>query len=504
MNRKYILAIDQGTTSSRAIVFGDDMSVVSKVQKEFPQHYPRSGWVEHDPKELWETVLETCRAAVDKAQIGASEVAAIGVTNQRETVIIWDRTTGVPVYPAIVWQDRRTAGDCQSLRAQGAEELVRERTGLLLDPYFSATKIAWILDHVGGARQRAEAGELAFGTVDTYLLWHLTGGKVHATEATNASRTSLFDIIAGHWDQELCDLFRVPTAILPEVGDCSGSFGETSPDLFGVSIPILGMAGDQQAAAIGQACFDRGSIKATFGTGGFVLLTTGARPVRSSQSLLTTIASRLKGRTTYALEGSVFIAGAAVQWLRDGLGVIESAEASGELAALADPFQSVVLVPAFAGLGAPYWEPSARGAIFGLNRNSGTRELARATLESVCFQTRDLIAAMSADYQFDVGNKGVRVDGGLSASNWAMQFQADTLACHIDRPVITETTALGAAWLAGHEAGIYSDQAEYASRWRLDRQFQPNIDEAVRERRYAYWRAAVEATLLYARRLSEQ
>ena len=487
-----ILAIDQGTTSSRAIVFGADLSVKAVAQREFTQHYPQSGWVEHAPADLWRTTLETCRQALEQA----GPVQAIGITNQRETIVLWDRATGEPLHNAIVWQDRRTAAMCADLKAAGNEAEVTARTGLLLDPYFSATKVKWLLDTIPGARARAEKGELALGTVDCFLIWHLTQGRVHATDATNAARTMLYNIGTGAWDDALCRLFDVPRAILPQVRDCNAHFGETT--LFGAPIPILGVAGDQQAATIGQACFQPGMIKSTYGTGCFALMNTGATMVPSRNRLLTTIAYRLDGTVTYALEGSIFIAGAVVQWLRDGLKVIDSAPQTQALAEGADPTQQVIIVPAFTGLGAPYWNPDSRGAIFGLTRNSGPAEFARAALESVGFQTRDLAGAMQGDWAASgvPARQGVlRVDGGMSASGFAMQFLADILGAPVDRPTVLETTALGVAWLAGSTAGIAPDQAGFAANWALERRFEPTMDAPTREARYGAWQRAVQATI---------
>lgn len=490
----HILAIDQGTTSSRAIVFDSGLRVVAVAQEEFPQHYPAPGWVEHDPSDLWSTVAGTARAAIEKAGITARGIAAIGITNQRETTLIWDRTTGQPIHNAIVWQDRRTADTCAALKAAGHEEMITARTGLLLDPYFSATKVKWLLDHVPGARARAEAGELAFGTVDSFLIWKLTGGRVHATDATNAARTMLYNIATNEWDAEICALLDVPMALLPEVKDCAADFGLTRADLFGHEIPILGVAGDQQAATVGQACFSPGMMKSTYGTGCFALLNTGGDMVPSTNRLLTTIAYRLDGRTTYALEGSIFIAGAVVQWLRDGLKIIREAKETQPLADAADPAQEVVLVPAFTGLGAPYWRPDCRGAVYGLTRNSGPAELARAALESVGYQTRDLLEAMRADW--GAAADGVlRVDGGMTASDWAMQFLSDILGAPVDRPVVTETTALGAAYLAGLRAGICPPPEDFAQGWALERRFDPAMPEDAREAKYARWKRAVAATM---------
>ncbi|MEH7828465.1 glycerol kinase GlpK [Gemmobacter denitrificans] len=490
----HILAIDQGTTSSRAILFDADRHVVAVAQEEFPQHYPRPGWVEHDPADLWSTVAGTARAVIEKAGVDVAMIAAIGITNQRETTLIWDRATGQPIHNAIVWQDRRTADTCTALRDAGHEAMVTARTGLLLDPYFSGTKVKWLLDHIPGARDRAEAGELAFGTVDCFLIWKLTGGRVHATDATNASRTMLYNIAEGRWDAELCALLGVPMAILPEVKDCAADYGTTRADLFGREIPIAGVAGDQQAATVGQACFAPGMMKSTYGTGCFALLNTGADRVPSKNRLLTTIAYQLNGQPTYALEGSIFIAGAVVQWLRDGLKIIREAKETQPLAEAADPAQEVVLVPAFTGLGAPYWRPDCRGAVYGLTRNSGPAELARAALESVGYQTRDLLEAMRADW--GAAADGVlRVDGGMVASDWAMQFLADILGAPVDRPVVTETTALGAAYLAGLQAGVYPPPAEFSKGWALQRRFDPAMAEEVRAAKYARWGRAVAATM---------
>ena len=490
----HILALDQGTTSSRSILFDGNLRVVATAQEEFPQHYPASGWVEHDPSDLWSTAAGTARAVIEKAGINATNITAIGITNQRETPLIWDRKTGEPIHNAIVWQDRRTADTCAALKAAGHEPMITARTGLLLDPYFSGTKIKWLLDHVPGARQRAEAGELAFGTVDTFLIWKLTGGRVHATDATNAARTLIYNIAKGEWDAEICGLLDIPMSMLPEVKDCAADFGTTRADLFGREIPILGAAGDQQAATIGQACFQPGMMKSTYGTGCFALLNTGADMVPSTNRLLTTIAYRLNGQTTYALEGSIFIAGAVVQWLRDGLKIIREARETQPLADAADPTQDVVLVPAFTGLGAPYWRPDCRGAVYGLTRNSGPAELARAALESVGYQTRDLLEAMRSDW--GAAADGIlRVDGGMTASDWAMQFLSDILGAPVDRPVVTETTALGAAYLAGLQAGIYPQPDEFQKSWALERRFTPAMDPATRDAKYARWGRAVAATM---------
>ena len=490
----HILAIDQGTTSTRAIVFDEKMNAVASAQEEFPQHFPDSGWVEHDPADLWATTTATCRSAIEKS--GGAEIAAIGITNQRETTLVWDRNTGKPIYNAIVWQDRRTSALCNALKADGFEETVTELTGLLLDPYFSATKLAWILDNVEGARVRAEAGDLIFGTVDTWLVWNLTGGKQHLTDATNAARTMLYDIRKGRWSRTICDRLGIPMSMLPEVRDCAADFGETRADLFGRSIPILGIAGDQQAATVGQACFQPGMLKSTYGTGCFALINTGDTPVRSQNRLLTTIAYQLDGKPTYALEGSIFIAGAVVQWLRDGLKIIRAANETQPLAEGADPAQNVVLVPAFTGLGAPYWNPECRGAVFGLTRGSGPEELARAALESVGYQTRDLLTAMQADMG-GASDAVLRVDGGMSASDYTMQFLSDIIDARVDRPKVLETTALGAAWLAGSRAGLYPDKEDFAATWALEQSFEPHMDAETRDRKYSAWQRAVTATMSF-------
>ncbi len=486
-----ILAIDQGTTSSRAILFDANMDVGAMAQREFPQHFPKSGWVEHDPKDIWNTTLETCREVLDQT----GDVAAIGITNQRETTLVWDKTTGEPVYNAIVWQDRRTSEFCAGLKAEGHEALVRDRTGLLLDPYFSATKLHWILENVEGARARAEAGDLLFGTVDCFLIWKLTNGASHVTDATNAARTMLYNIREGAWDADICELLGVPMGMLPDVLDCAAEFGVTAQEHLGRELPVLGVAGDQQAATIGQACFEPGMLKSTYGTGCFALLNTGETLVTSEHRLLGTIAYQLDGKPTYALEGSIFIAGAVVQWLRDGLKIISTAAETQPLAEAADAEQSVYLVPAFTGLGAPYWDADCRGAIFGLTRNTGPEELARAALESVAYQTRDLWDAMLMDWEGGAETSVLRVDGGMSASDWTMQFLADILGASVDRPKVLETTALGAAWLAGMKAGLYPDRAAFAESWALERRFEPTMNTQVRDARYAGWRDAVSRTL---------
>jgi len=484
----HILAIDQGTTSTRAMIFDARAQPVAMAQKELPQIFPKPGWVEHDPEEIWRAVVTVSREAMVRAGLDPSRIAGIGITNQRETSVIWDRATGAPIYNALVWQDRRTAEECARLKAEGAEPRLAERTGLLADPYFSATKIAWVLDHVQGARARAEAGQLACGTIETFLLWRLTEGKSHLTDATNASRTLLYDIRAQGWDPDLLRLFRVPQAILPTVVDNAGDFGTSVPSLLGGGVSICGMAGDQQAATIGQACLRPGMIKSTYGTGCFALLNTGGEALQSRNRLLTTIAYRLNGKATYALEGSIFVAGAAVQWLRDSLKAIKSSADVEWLASAAARDHGVYLVPAFVGLGAPYWDPEARGAIFGLTRDSGAAELAQATLDSVCYQTRDLIDAMRAD---GAKVEALRVDGGMTVNNSLMQLLADTMGLPVERPTITETTALGAAFLAGLQAGIFPNLEAITKSWERDRRFAPGEDPESRDRRYAGWKEAV-------------
>ena len=490
-----LLALDQGTTSTRAILFGPDLAPRAMAQEELAQHFPAPGWVEHEPEEIWRASVSVMRRALEQAGAAAGDVAGIGITNQRETVVLWERATGRPVHRAIVWQDRRTAPLCARLRAEGHEALITRRTGLLADPYFSATKLAWLLDNVPGARAAAAAGALCFGTIDSFLLFRLTAGRVHATDATNAARTMLFDIRAGRWDEDLLRLLDIPAALLPEVRDCAAEFGTT--EALGAPVAVRGMAGDQQAATMGQACFAPGMLKSTYGTGCFALLNTGDRAVESRNRLLTTIAWQLGGRRTYALEGAIFVAGAAVQWLRDGLGIIGSAAETGALAAQADPAQAVHLVPAFVGLGAPWWDAEARGAIFGLTRATGRAELARAALESVAFQTRDLLDAMRADWP-GMGDTVLRVDGGMTASDWTMQFLADLLGAPVDRPVVQETTALGAAWLAGLQAGLFpppgAEGVGAAAHWRLDRRFLPAMAREEAARRHAAWLDAVRRT----------
>jgi glycerol kinase len=488
----FVLAIDQGTTSTRAMLFDAEGAPRGTAQRELAQSYPSPGRVEHDPEEIWRAVVATGREVVAGAGLTAGDIAAIGIANQRETTIVWERAGGRPIAPAIVWQDRRTAELCARLNAKGHGETVAARTGLVIDPYFSAGKIAWLLDHVAGARAAAARGELAFGTVDCFLLWRLTGGAVHATDATNAARTLLFDIHRQDWDDDLLALFDIPRSLLPAVRDNCADFGATTADFLGAPVAITGMAGDQQAATVGQACFAPGMIKSTYGTGCFLVLNTGSKPVRSSQRLLTTLAYRLDGVPTYALEGSIFAAGAAVQWLRDGLRLIGTAAETAALAASADPAQRIYLVPAFTGLGAPWWDPAARGAILGLTREAGIAELARAALEAACFQTRDLLAAMAAD---GATHAALRVDGGMVANDWLAQCLADFTGVPVERPVVTETTALGAAYLAGLTTGFYRSRDELAARWRRERRFEPAMGETERDERYAGWRAAVARTL---------
>ncbi len=486
----YLLAIDQGTTSSRAILFDRGGNIASIAQREFPQHFPRDGWIEHDPEAIWASVVATCREAIETAGVSLERIAGIGITNQRETTLLWDRATGEPLYNAIVWQDRRTADLCQRLREQGHDESVQARSGLLIDPYFSATKLAWLLDNTDGARARAERGELAFGTVDSFLLWRLTGGREHATDATNASRTMLFNIHTQQWDEELLALFQIPASLLPEVRDSSDDFGMCDAQWLGAELPIAGVVGDQQAALVGQACFEPGMGKSTYGTGCFMIVNTGDTPAVSRNRLLTTVAYRLKGRTTYAIEGSIFVAGAAVQWLRDGLKLFHHATETEALAKETRDGHSVYLVPAFTGLGAPHWDPKARGAIFGLTRDTGIAEIVAAGLQAVCYQTRDLQACMSDDMGVPPGT--LRVDGGMVANGWLVQFLADMLGVQVDRPTVLETTALGAAYMAGLRLGWYRDLNEIAELWRCEREFLPSMPEAERDRLYRGWLEAVE------------
>jgi len=490
---KYILAIDQGTTSSRAIVFDASGLPVASAQKELTQHYPADGWVEHDAEEIWRDVQSLMREAVAKAGLRGSDIAGIGITNQRETTVVWERDGGRPIHRAIVWQDRRTAETCRQKVADGVANIVQQKTGLLIDSYFSATKIAWLLDHVPGARSRAEKGELCFGTIDCYLLFRLTGGKVHATDATNASRTMLFDIGAQDWDELLLKIFNVPAAMLPRVLDCSGEFGIASADILGHAVPVTGIAGDQQAATFGQACFQPGMVKSTYGTGCFALVNIGDKPVQSNNRLLTTVAYRLNGKTTYALEGSIFVAGAAVKWLRDGLKIVDGAAETATLAAQVPENHGVYLVPAFVGLGAPYWDPDARAAILGLTLDAGRAHIARATLESVGYQTRDLTTAMKADGA--PAPAAIRVDGGMVANDWLCQFLADMLDVAVERPRVIETTALGAAYLAGLATGVYAGLDAVAYGWHCERRFEPRMNAATRAQLYAGWQKAVQRVL---------
>ena len=497
MRPDHVLAIDQGTTSTRAILFDSSGRKVAVAQQELGQHYPAPGWVEHDPEDIWRGVLATAREALSTSGVEISRVAGIGITNQRETVVVWDRASGEPIHRAIVWQDRRTADACANLKESGAEGMVRARTGLLLDPYFSATKVAWILDQVAGARGRAERGELAFGTIDSFLLWRLTGGAAHATDITNASRTLLYDIHAQCWDEELCDLFRVPQPLLPEVRDNSHLFGATAPGLFDAQLPIAGMAGDQQAALFGQACFDRGMVKSTYGTGCFMLINTGEAAVTSNHWLLTTPAYRLGGRTAYALEGSIFIAGAAVKWLRDGLGIIAHASDTDSMATRVPDSHGVYMVPAFVGLGAPHWDPDARGAIFGLTLGAGAEHVARAALEAVAYQSHDLIGAMVADGC--ARPAALRVDGGMTANRWLCQFLADILDVPVERPANLETTALGAAFHAGLATGVWDGLEDVARTCAPAERFEPRMAGALRKSLLAGWQDAVARTLSASR-----
>lgn len=491
----FILSIDQGTTSSRAILFNREGRVAAVSQQEFPQLFPGDGWIEHDPEKIWKTVVDTCRDVIAKSSVTLDQIDGVGITNQRETTVIWDRATGVPIYNAIVWQDRRTSSACESLREKGFEAKVQEKTGLLIDPYFSATKIGWILDRVEGARERAERGELAFGTIDTFLIWRLTQGERHLTDASNASRTALFNIHEQRWDDELLALFKVPVNLLPEVRDSSDDFGEVVPELFGdevsdVRLPIAGVAGDQQAALFGQACFKPGMGKSTYGTGCFMIVNTGDQPAVSHNKLLTTVGYRLDGKPSYAMEGSIFVAGATVQWLRDGLNLFADAEETEALARQTRAGHSVYLVPAFTGLGAPHWDPKARGAIFGLTRDTGIAEIVAAGLQAVCYQTRDLQNCMNDD--MDATPTKLRVDGGMVKNSWLMQFLADMLGVEVDRPAVLETTALGVAYLAGLRVGWYSSLEEIERLWQCESSFAPDMDETIREGLYQGWVDAVK------------
>ena len=486
---KYILSIDQGTTSSRAILFTDKGKVFGTAQMEFKQYFPKDGWVEHNPDDILETVLEVCKRVLSENNVSIKNVAAIGITNQRETTLVWDKSTGKTLYNAIVWQDRRTADYCDSIRNDKNAELISNKTGLLLDSYFSATKIKWILDNVDGARVKAENGKLAFGTVDSYLLWHLTGGVEHRTDATNASRTMIFNIHTQKWDEELLDLFDIPVSMLPEVMDSSCEFGVCDTAVFGEAIPILGIAGDQQAALFGQACFDVGMAKSTYGTGCFLMLNTGDKPLKSKNKLLTTVAYRLNGKPTYAIEGSIFMAGATIQWIRDGLKLIENASEAEALAQDVPLDHGVILVPAFTGLGAPYWDPNARGAILGLTRDSGIKEIVTAALQSVCYQTKDLQNAMEND---GLRPSILRVDGGMVSNNWVLSFLSNILGARVDRPDITETTALGVAYLAGLQAGIFESTSQLSSMWQCDQKFEPTMPESQRNDLYNQWLSAIK------------
>jgi len=493
-NKQYILSIDQGTTSSRGVLFDDNYEIISIGQNEFTQFFPDSGWVEHDPEEIWTSTLESCRSAIKQSKIDPNQIRAIGITNQRETTVVWDKETGMPIYNAIVWQDRRTSDYCQSLRSLGHESLVNQKTGLLLDPYFCATKIAWILDNVDGAREKANKGGLLFGTIDCFLMWRLSNQKIHSTDATNACRTLLYNIHEGCWDKDLLDLFNVPASMLPEVYDNAADFGVADESFFGSEIAIAASIGDQPSALVGQACFHPGMVKSTYGTGCFVLINTGYEPVKSNNKLLTTLAFQVNGKTCYALEGSIFIAGAAVQWLRDGLKFIESAEQSETLAMKADDSQDVYLVPAFVGLGAPHWDPDCRGALFGMTRNTGPAEITKATLESVCYQTSDLLNAISKDLG-ESKLSAIRVDGGMAASNWTMQMLSDLVELPVDRPKNLETTALGAAYLAGMQVGFYPPMDEFSESWQSESQFNSKMKAELRARKLAGWKDAVRRTL---------
>ena len=490
----YVLSIDQGTTSSRGVIFDKNYEIVSIGQKEFTQFFPDSGWVEHDPEEIWMSTLESCHSALKESKIDPSQIRAVGITNQRETTVVWDKDTGKPIYNAIVWQDRRTSDQCQNLKDLGHESLVNEKTGLLLDPYFCATKIAWILDNVSEARQKANEGQLLFGTIDCFLMWRLSNQQIHSTDATNACRTMLYNIHDGCWDEDLLNLFNIPSSMLPKVCDNAADFGKVDESIFGSEIPITASIGDQPSALVGQACFQPGMVKSTYGTGCFVLINTGYQPVKSNNKLLTTLAFQVNGKTCYALEGSIFVAGAAVQWLRDGLKFIESAQESESLAMQADDSQDVYLVPAFVGLGAPYWDPDCRGALFGMTRNTGPAEITKATLESVCYQTSDLLSAIAKDLG-EGKLSAIRVDGGMAASNWTMQMLSDLVELPVDRPKNLETTALGAAYLAGMQIGFYPSMSDFSDSWQSDSQFNSKMTSDSRERKLAGWKDAVKRTL---------
>jgi len=497
---KYLLSIDQGTTSSRAIVFDEKGNNVGQGQVEFKQYYPADGWVEHDPEEIWQTTVDTCREALKQAGLAAGDIAGIGITNQRETTVIWDRETGKPIYNAIVWQDRRTSDFCTELKERDLESTVQDKTGLLIDPYFSGTKINWILNNVEGAREKANANKLAFGTIDTFLLWRLTGGKSHKTDASNASRTLLFNIHSQQWDEELLSALDVPISLLPSVEDSSADFGEAISELFGAPIPIAGIAGDQQAALFGQACFLPGMAKSTYGTGCFLMMNTGDHAIKSENRLLTTIAYRLNGKTTYATEGSIFIAGAAIQWLRDEMKLIKSASETETIAERVGDDPGVYLVPAFTGLGAPHWNPEARGAIIGITRDTGVDEIVTAGLQSVCYQTVDLVEAMVSDHGDDQSSGAavstvLRVDGGMVGNNWVIQFLSNIMDAQVDRPVVTETTALGVAYLAGLQVGVYESLEEISKLWQCERRFEPSMDDGKRQKLIAGWKKSVDRVL---------
>lgn len=493
---KYIMSIDQGTTSSRAILFDKEGDIKGVAQREFKQYFPKSGWVEHDANEIWTSVLAVMTEVLNENEINADQIEGIGITNQRETTVIWDKNTGRPIYHAIVWQSRQTQSICHELKEQGHEETFRNKTGLLLDPYFAGTKVKWILDNVDGAREKAENGDLLFGTIDTWLVWKLSGGEAHITDYSNASRTLMYNIYDLQWDDELLDLLNVPKQLLPEVKESSEIYAHTKDyHFFGQEVPISGIAGDQQAALFGQACFERGDVKNTYGTGGFMLMNTGEEPVKSESGLLTTIAYGLDGKVNYALEGSIFVSGSAIQWLRDGLRIINSAPQSENYATRVDSTDNVYFVPAFVGLGRPYWDSEARGAIFGLSRGTEKEHFIRATLESLCYQTRDVMEAMSKDSKIEVNN--LRVDGGAVKNNFIMQFQADIVNTAVERPEIQETTALGAAYLAGLAVGFWDSKDEIANRWQLETEFTPQMSEEDRTKLYKGWKKAVEATQVF-------
>jgi len=489
----YLLSIDQGTTSTRAIVFDRDMVVCGVGQQELELFYPDNGWVEQDSHAIWQDTIAVCRQAVEKAGLTGADIAAVGITNQRETIVLWDKETGQALGNAIVWQDRRTVDVCQTLKDAGHEDMIRSKTGLLLDPYFSGTKLRWMLDNIEGARAKADAGELIAGTMDCFLLWHLTGGKVHATDATNASRTMLFNIVDQIWDEELLSLLDIPLCLLPQVKDCADNFGYMTDDILGTAIPITGIAGDQQAALIGQACFQPGMMKVTYGTGCFALMNIGQKFQESKNRLLTTVAYRLKGQTHYAIEGSVFVAGAAVQWLRDGLKIISSAKETEALAKSVDNTGGVYLVPAFTGLGAPYWDPEARGSITGLTRDTSVAHIVRATLEAQAYQTQDLMTAMADDTEQLPST--LRVDGGMVANNWVCQFLSDMTGLKVDRPKIIETTALGAAYLAGLQIGFFENLDDISKNWGLDKCFEPAMSQGMRDDLYQGWKKAIGRTI---------